>query len=82
MCQNAGAKAAGTGLNKSATISKISLKQADAVTDLRNATGKVDVITIPHTKVVNPNGKFALDYVSIKNLILILNQAQPTTKAA
>ncbi|PVH69348.1 gluconolactonase [Cadophora sp. DSE1049] len=56
VCQNAGAKAAGTGLNKSATIAKISLKQADAVTELRNASGKVDVITIPHTQVVNPNG--------------------------
>lgn len=61
VCQNAGAKAAGTGLNKSATISKISLRQADAVTSLRNATGKVDVVVIPHTEVVNPNGKSALD---------------------
>lgn len=67
VCQNAGAKAAKTGLNKSATIEKISLKQADAVTHLRNASGKVDVVTIPHTKVVNPNGKSTLDHENIRN---------------
>lgn len=55
--QNAGAKAAGTGLNKSAIIQKISLAQADAVKNIANATGKVTVTVVPsNPTVVNPNG--------------------------
>lgn len=53
--QNAGAKAAGTGLAKSAIVQKINLKQADAVKDERNATGKVQVDVV-ETNVINPNG--------------------------
>lgn len=53
--QNAGAKAAGTGLNKSAVVQKISLPEADAVKNERNATGKVTVHTLD-TDVINPNG--------------------------
>lgn len=56
--QNAGAPAAGTGLNKSAIIQKISLTQADTFKTLQNATGKVNVSTVPSTpQVINPNGK-------------------------
>lgn len=55
--QNAGAKAAGTGLNKSAIIQKISLAQADAVKDQSNAVGQVDVVVVPsNPQVINPNG--------------------------
>ncbi|KAH8666310.1 D-lactonohydrolase [Xylariales sp. PMI_506] len=55
--QNAGAVSAGTGLNKSSIIQKISLTQADEVTGLRNATGKVDVVVVPsEPQVINPNG--------------------------
>lgn len=55
--QNAGARAAGTGLNKSAIIQKISLAQADAVTSLANATGQVNVTVVPsNPTVINPNG--------------------------
>jgi len=55
--QNAGAPAAGTGLNKSAIIQKISLAQADAVKTLQNATGQVMVDIVPSTpQIMNPNG--------------------------
>ncbi|KAG6359995.1 hypothetical protein INS49_011051 [Diaporthe citri] len=55
--QNAGAKAAGTGLNKSAIIQKIALSQADAVKGQANATGQVTVEVVPsNPQVVNPNG--------------------------
>lgn len=58
--QNAGAPAAGTGLNKSSIIQKISLAEADAVTSVRNATGNVTVTVVPSDpEVINPNG--ALD---------------------
>lgn len=56
--QNAGARAAGTGLNKSAIIQKISLAQVDAVKDLTNATSQVTVSIVPSSPtVVNPNGQ-------------------------
>ncbi|WVQ75913.1 hypothetical protein IAR50_005548 [Cryptococcus sp. DSM 104548] len=53
--QNAGAKAAGTGLNKSAIIQKISLSQAESVQQgSRNST---DITTVDsNVQVVNPNG--------------------------
>jgi gluconolactonase len=55
--QNAGAPAAGTGLNKSSIIQKISIAEADAVKASRNATGNVTVTVVPSTpEVVNPNG--------------------------
>lgn len=57
--QNAGAPAAGTGLNKSSIIQKISLKEAEA---LRKGTlgkdeVKVTVVDTANPQVVNPNGK-------------------------
>ncbi|KAK1753595.1 Gluconolactonase [Echria macrotheca] len=55
--QNAGNPDAGTGLNKSAAIYKISLKEADAVKSSRNAVGKVTVTEIPsNPQIPNPNG--------------------------
>jgi len=59
--QNAGAAEAGTGLAKSAIIQKIALSQADAVTNLTDASGKVDVIVVDsQPQVINPNGESAL----------------------
>ncbi|KPI42061.1 uncharacterized protein AB675_5386 [Cyphellophora attinorum] len=53
--QNAGAKDAGTGLNKSSIIQKISLAQAEAVAQGLNSS--VDVIVVNSTPtVINPNG--------------------------
>ncbi|RSL84901.1 hypothetical protein BHE90_000355 [Fusarium euwallaceae] len=53
--QNAGAPAAGTGLNKSSIIQKISLKEAEAV-----RKGKLDEVTVTvvpsNPQVINPNG--------------------------
>ena len=55
--QNAGAAAAGTGLLKSNEIYKIALKQAEAVSSERNATGKVDVVTVKaDPPIINSNG--------------------------
>ncbi|CEI62400.1 unnamed protein product [Fusarium venenatum] len=56
--QNAGAPAAGTGLNKSSIIQKISLKDAEA---LRKGTlgkdeVKVTVVDTANPQVINPNG--------------------------
>jgi gluconolactonase len=56
--QNAGAAEAGTGLAKSAIIQKIALSQADAVTNLTDASGKVDVVVVDsQPQVINPNGE-------------------------
>ncbi|CBX90597.1 hypothetical protein LEMA_P056310.1 [Plenodomus lingam JN3] len=54
--QNAGAPAAGTGLNKSSIVQKISLAEAEAV-----RTGKLDAVTVTvvntsNPQVINPNG--------------------------
>ncbi|TPX09098.1 uncharacterized protein E0L32_001639 [Thyridium curvatum] len=55
--QNAGAPAAGTGLNKSSIILKINISEAAAVSSQRNASGQVKVTTVPsNPMVVNPNG--------------------------
>lgn len=55
--QNAGARAAGTGLKKSNIIQKISLKQAQEVADARNKSRRVDVITVAaDPPVINSNG--------------------------
>lgn len=55
--QNAGAKSAGTGLNKSAVVEKISLAQAAAVQ--KGERNQTEVIVVNSTvEVVNPNGEF------------------------
>jgi len=59
--QNAGNPDAGTGLNKSAAIYKVSLKEADAVKSSFNATGKVKVTLVPsNPEIPNPNGAYTL----------------------
>lgn len=56
--QNAGAKAAGTGLNKSSIVQKIALSQAMAVSHLTDAVGQVAVETVTSDPpVINPNGQ-------------------------
>ena len=61
--QNAGNADAGTGLNKSAAIFKVSLKEADAVKNSRNAVGKVNTTKIPsNPEIPNPNGEH-LEYL-------------------
>jgi len=58
--QNAGAPAAGTGLQKSALTQKISLAQAEqaAASGLRNSTNIVNVTTVDaNPSVINPNGE-------------------------
>jgi gluconolactonase len=65
--QNAGAAAAGTGLNKSNIIQKISLAQAEAVSTMRNASGRVNVTTVPaNPTVINSNGT-AFFFISISH---------------
>ncbi|ROW06592.1 hypothetical protein VMCG_04274 [Cytospora schulzeri] len=55
--QNAGSVDAGTGLNKSAIIQKVSLAQADALKSQANVSGQVTVDLVPsNPAVVNPNG--------------------------
>ena len=58
--QNAGAKAAGTGLTKSAITQKISLSQVNGVLGSGgDVTGKVDVVTVDaNPPIRNPNGGF------------------------
>mgnify|MGYP006988604639 CR=1 FL=1 len=56
--QNAGSKIAGTGLNKSAIVEKISLEEAAAVSHKSDAVGLVNVTTVPSSPMVlNPNGR-------------------------
>ncbi|WKT53381.1 SMP-30/Gluconolactonase/LRE-like region [Fusarium oxysporum f. sp. vasinfectum] len=59
--QNAGAPAAGTGLNKSSIIQKISLKEADAVRKGKQDEVKVTVVD-SNPQVINPNGKLSGTY--------------------
>ncbi|KAK7753761.1 hypothetical protein SLS62_004386 [Diatrype stigma] len=55
--QNAGAPAAGTGLNKSSIILKVALSEAAAVSSQRNANGSVELHTVDsNPQVKNPNG--------------------------
>ncbi|KAI0387764.1 calcium-dependent phosphotriesterase [Hypomontagnella monticulosa] len=54
--QNAGAAAAGTGLNKSNVILKIALSEAMAVSNMRDANGSVNVQTINAPAILNSNG--------------------------
>lgn len=64
--QNAGAKAAGTGLQKSAVVQKIALSQVSAALQglsggqgIRNVSGQVDVDVVNGTQqIVNPNGTY------------------------
>jgi gluconolactonase len=59
--QNAGAPAAGTGLQKSAVTQKISLAQAGqaAALGVRNSTSAVNVTVVDaNPSIINPNGKF------------------------
>ncbi|KAK3392815.1 hypothetical protein B0H63DRAFT_385685 [Podospora didyma] len=75
--QNAGNPDAGTGLNKSAAIYKISLKEADAVKGTRNAVGKVTVTQVKSTpEIPNPNG--ATQY---KGQLLFAAEGQGPNKA-
>ena len=56
--QNSGSADAGTGLNKSSVIQKISVPQAAGYTTERNVSGKVTVtVTNSSPVVINPNGK-------------------------
>lgn len=54
--QNAGAPAAGTGLNKSAIIQKIPLQQVNGLLGQRNISGQVSVEKVDSPLVINPNG--------------------------
>jgi len=56
--QNAGAAAAGTGLNKSAIIEKISLADAERIAASGNSSARINVTTVNTSpQVINPNGK-------------------------
>jgi gluconolactonase len=60
--QNAGAAAAGTGLNKSNIVQKISLDVAQTFANDTNSTAEVDVVTVtPDPNIINSNGKIWLD---------------------
>lgn len=54
--QNAGAPAAGTGLNKSSIIQKISLAEAEAVRNGTRDSATVIVVNTTNPQVINPNG--------------------------
>lgn len=54
--QNAGAPAAGTGLNKSSIIQKISLSDAEKVRNKTIAAAPVTVINTTNPQIINPNG--------------------------
>ncbi|KAI3332359.1 lactonohydrolase [Xylariaceae sp. AK1471] len=76
--QNAGAPAAGTGLNKSAVIQKISLAEAEIVSSQRNATGKVKVHVVDaNPQVTNPNGG-----INYKGQLLFAAEGQGADKPA
>lgn len=54
--QNAGAPAAGTGLNKSSIIQKISLADAEKVRNGSLAAAPVTIVNTTNPQVINPNG--------------------------
>ncbi|KAF4979796.1 hypothetical protein FZEAL_4070 [Fusarium zealandicum] len=55
--QNAGDPAAGTGLNKSSVIQKISLAEAEAMRNGSHTAAQVNIDVVPSTpQVINPNG--------------------------
>lgn len=63
--QNAGAPAAGTGLEKSNIIQKISLAEAEEVVAGGNASATVDVVTVDASPaVINSNGSCPRQYCS------------------
>ncbi|KAJ5131135.1 SMP-30/Gluconolaconase/LRE-like region [Penicillium bovifimosum] len=75
--QNAGAKNASTGLHKSAIVEKISLAQAAAVSDKRDAVGLVNITTVPASPIIlNPNG--ATNY---RGQIIFTGEGQGDNKA-
>lgn len=56
--QNAGAADAGTGLNKSNIIQKISLDEAQTFANGSNTTAEVNVTTVtPNPNIINSNGQ-------------------------
>lgn len=66
--QNAGAKNASTGLNKSAIIEKISLAEAAAVSHKSDAAGLVNVTTVPSSPtVLNPNGRQSALFLQVQD---------------
>ena len=54
--QNAGAPAAGTGLNKSSIIQKISLSDAEKVRNGSLEAAPVTMVNTSNPQVINPNG--------------------------
>ena len=81
--QNAGAKAAGTGLSKSAIIQKISLSAVTPfMASQKNASGSVRVEVIDsNPTVMNPNGGLLVWYVVTgTGLIATENQGRQITR--
>ncbi len=81
--QNAGAKAAGTGLAKSAIIQKISLSAVTPfIASQKNASGSVRVEVVDsNPTVMNPNGGFmVLHLVSWTGLIATEDQERQITR--
>lgn len=75
IAQSAGPLSAGTGLKKSSMISKISLSEAMAVSNERNAVGKVQVHTVPtEPPVINPNGNLITQLSPFLKHLLIHNR--------
>lgn len=80
--QNAGPPTAGTGLNKSAIIEKISLAQVAAVSNRTDASGLVDIVTVNATPIVlNANGKMSFFHAEKPKLESRLRVADMTTGA-
>lgn len=57
--QNAGALDAGTGLNKSSVIQRISLADAEALRSGNHSADEVEVHVVPSgPQIINPNGEY------------------------
>lgn len=79
--QNAGAKEAGTGLEKSSIVQKIALSQAMAVSHLTDAVGQVAVETVTsEPPVINPNGTLLNYFFVLAMKLTIRYQAVRTTR--
>lgn len=65
--QNAGAPAAGTGLNKSSVIQKISLAEAKAVRNGLLTTVTVTVVNTSSPQIINPNGACSLSELQFQS---------------
>lgn len=76
--QNAGAPAAGTGLNKSSIIQKISLAEAEAVRRGERANATVTIVP-SHPQVINPNG-MPLRLISHSKHQLMVYQVEQITR--